>query len=56
MGEPCPVTSLFAEAKTFLPDLGAPESCLDECVRLLMGGNFSPFELGGTIDGARSAA
>lgn len=56
MGEPYPVPSSVAEAKTFLLDKGVPHNRLDECVRLLMGGNFSPFELEGILDGARSAA
>lgn len=56
MGTPYPVPSSVAEAKTFLLDLGVPHGRLDECVRLLMGGNFSPFDLEGILDEARSAA
>lgn len=56
MGTPYPTPSSVAEAKTFLLNLGVPHSRLDECVRLLMGGNFSPYELEGILKGERSAA
>ncbi|MCW8283448.1 hypothetical protein K7A42_21350 [Agrobacterium sp. InxBP2] len=56
MTTPYPVPSSVAEAKTFLLNEGVPHNRLDECVRLLMGGNLSPYDLEGILEEARSAA
>lgn len=56
MTTPYPVPSSVAEAKTFLLDKGVPNQRLDEFVRLLMGGNCSPYDLEGVLEEARSAA
>lgn len=56
MTTPYPVPASVAEAKTFLLNEGVPHNRLDECVRLLMGGNLSPYDLEGILEKARSAA
>lgn len=56
MFRPFPMPSSAAEARTILTEKGVPQSSLDECVRLLMGGNFGPYELEGVLEAARRAA
>ncbi|MBW9076929.1 hypothetical protein JNB84_03110 [Rhizobium pusense] len=53
---PFPIPSSAAEAREFLLKEGTPQHKLDECVRLMMGGNFSRFDLEGVLDQARTAA
>ncbi|NTI41591.1 hypothetical protein [Rhizobium rhizogenes] len=56
MFTPFPVPSSAAEARTILIGQGVPQSSLDDCVRLMMGGNFAPYELEGVLEAARKAA
>lgn len=56
MFKPFPVPPSAAEARNILADKGVPQDRMDECVRLMMGGNFGPFELEGVLEKARSAA
>lgn len=51
-----PIPSSAAQAKQFLIGKGVPASRMDECIRLMMGGNFSPFELEGVLEQSRNAA
>lgn len=53
---PFPIPSSAAEARELLLKEGAPQHKLDECVRLMMGGNFSRFDLEGVLEQARTAA
>lgn len=53
---PFPIPSSAAEAREFLISESVPQHKLDECVRLMMGGNFSRFDLEGVLEAARSAA
>lgn len=53
---PFPIPSSAAEAREFLISEGVPQHKLDECVRLMMGGNFSRFDLEGVLEAERSAA
>ena len=56
MFTPYPIPASSAEGRTFLLSKGLPADQLDACLRLLMGGNFSPYELEGVLTDARSAA
>lgn len=56
MFTPFPVPASAAEAKRILIDEGVPQHRLDECVRQMMGGNFSRCELEGVLEDERSAA
>lgn len=56
MFTPFPTPSSAAEAKSFLIGKEVPQHRLDECVRLLMGGNFSQCELEGVLEDERNAA
>lgn len=51
-----PVPPSSAEGKAFLMEKGIPADRLDECLPLLLGGNFSPYDLEGVLSEARSAA
>ncbi|MGO4439614.1 hypothetical protein [Rhizobium sp. RAF56] len=52
-----PIPASAAEGRALLKDKGVPTDQLDACLRLLMGGNFSPYELEGILlDVRRSAA
>lgn len=56
MFTPFPIPSSAAEAKRILISEGVPQHRLDECVREMMGGNFSRCELEGVLESERSAA
>lgn len=57
MFAPYPIPASAASARDFLAGMGVPQSSLDECARLMMGGNFSPYDLEGVLsEAARSAA
>ncbi|WP_050577698.1 YdaU family protein [Sinorhizobium meliloti] len=56
MFTPFPIPSSTAKAREFLNSKGVPSSRMDECIRLMMGGNFSRFDLEGVLSEARSAA
>lgn len=56
MFEPYPIPASIAEARSFLLSKGIPQRRLDECACLMMGGNFSDFELEGVLDQERKAA
>lgn len=56
MFTPYRIPSSAAEARTFLASEGTPPSKMDECIRLMMGGNLSRYELEGIIEAERSAA
>ncbi|WP_112602800.1 hypothetical protein ACK83U_12540 [Rhizobium sp. WW22] len=56
MFTPFPVPASAAEGRALLMDKGVPADQLDACLRLLMGGNFSPYDLEGILSDARSAA
>lgn len=56
MFTPYPIPSSAAEARTILIGMGVPQTSLDDCVRLMMGGNFAPYELEGILEAARKAA
>jgi len=45
-----------AAAREFLSSKGVPQGRLDDCVRRMMGDNFSPFDLEGVLEEARNAA
>ncbi len=51
-----PAPKSAAAAMELLVEKGVPKSRLDECVRLMMGGNLSPYDLEGIISDSRSAA
>jgi hypothetical protein len=51
-----PTPSSASEARTILIEKGVPQSSLDECVRLMMGGNFGPYELEGVLEATRKVA
>ena len=51
-----PVPKSAAAARELLADRGVPKSAMDECVRLIMSGNFSPFDLEGIVSESRNAA
>ncbi|ARM14187.1 MULTISPECIES: hypothetical protein [Rhizobium] len=56
MFRPFPIPSSSAEGKTFLITKGVPAEQIDGCLRNLLGGNFTPYDLEGVLSGARSAA
>ncbi|MGO4135148.1 hypothetical protein ACEQ6A_11370 [Rhizobium brockwellii] len=56
MFTPYPVPSSAAEGRALLTDKGVPPDQVDACLRLLMGGNFSPYELEGILSDARRVA
>jgi uncharacterized protein YdaU (DUF1376 family) len=51
-----PIPSSTAKARQFLDGKDVPQSRMDECIRLMMGGNFTPYDLEGIIKDPRSAA
>jgi uncharacterized protein YdaU (DUF1376 family) len=51
-----PAPASASEGKAFLLSKGVPHDQIDACLRLLMGENFSPFDLEGILSDARSAA
>jgi len=51
-----PKPSSAAEARKFLASEGVPQDKMDECARLMMGGNLTPYDLEGFATTARSAA
>lgn len=51
-----PQPASATEGKAFLVEKGVPADQIDNCLRLLMGGNFSPYDLEGVLSEARSAA
>lgn len=53
---PFPVPSSAAAARQFLIDQGVPHIRLDECARLMMGGNLSRYDLEGVLNDQGSAA
>lgn len=56
MFTPFPIPSSSAEGKSFLITKGVPAEQIDGCLRNLLGGNFTPYDLEGFLSGARSAA
>lgn len=56
MFTPYPIPTSSAEAKTFLLGKGVPADRIDACLRNLLGGNFTPYDLEGVLSDARSAA
>lgn len=44
-----PIPPSAADARSFLISKNVPQSQLDECVQLMMGGNFSPYDLEGVL-------
>jgi hypothetical protein len=56
MFTPFPIPTSSAEGKTFLLSKGVPADQIDACLRNLLGGNLSPFDLEGIVSDARSAA
>lgn len=50
------VPASAAAARDFLIGQGVPAPQLDECTRLMMGGNLSPYDLEEILSHARSAA
>jgi hypothetical protein len=56
MFTPFPIPASAADGKTFLTDKGVPAEKMDECLRNLLGGNFSPYDLEGVLSEIRSAA
>ncbi|MBY5579598.1 hypothetical protein [Rhizobium leguminosarum] len=56
MFTPYPIPASSAEGKTFLLSQGVPVDEIDACLRNLLGGNLSPYELEGILTNARSAA
>lgn len=56
MFTPYPRPPSAAAAREQLIGKGVPQSELDECVRLIMEDNFSPYDLEGVLARARSAA
>ncbi|MCC2612625.1 DUF1376 domain-containing protein [Neorhizobium petrolearium] len=51
-----PVPPSAAEARRILSGKGIPQARMDECVRRMMAGDFSQFDLEGVLEEARSAA
>ncbi|MGR9175650.1 DUF1376 domain-containing protein [Rhizobium leguminosarum] len=51
-----PVPSSTAKARQFLDSKNVPPSHMDECIRLVMGGNLSPYELEGILSEGKSVA
>ncbi|MGR9188816.1 hypothetical protein [Rhizobium leguminosarum] len=56
MFTPYPIPTSSAEGKTFLLSKGVPADEIDACLRNLLGGNLSPYDLEGVLTNARSAA
>ncbi|MGO8068748.1 hypothetical protein AB9E28_24870 [Rhizobium leguminosarum] len=56
MFTPFPIPKSSAEAKTFLLSKGVPADQIDACLRNLLGGNLTPYDLEGVLTDARSAA
>ncbi|XKM41249.1 hypothetical protein A4U53_010905 [Rhizobium ruizarguesonis] len=56
MFTPYPIPKSSAEAKTFLLSKGVPADQIDACLRNLLGGNLTPYDLEGVLTDARSAA
>ncbi|MEF0939611.1 hypothetical protein [Rhizobium sp. BR 362] len=56
MFTPYPIPTSSAEGKAFLLGKGVPADQIDICLRNLLGGNFSPYDLEGILTQARSAA
>lgn len=56
MFTPYPIPGSSAEGKTFLLSKGIPVDQIDTCLRNLLGGNFTPYDLEGVLTDARSAA
>ncbi|MGO8203022.1 DUF1376 domain-containing protein [Rhizobium ruizarguesonis] len=50
------VPSSAAKAREFLDSKKVPQSRMDECIRLMMGGNLSPYELEGILSEGKSVA
>jgi uncharacterized protein YdaU (DUF1376 family) len=56
MFTPFPIPGSPNEGRDFLASKGVPSSYLDECLRKMMQGDFSEYDLEGVLDKARSAA
>ena len=56
MFTPFPIPSSEAEGRAFLMSKGVPHQDLAGCLRNLLGGNFSPYDLEGVLSSARGAA
>ncbi|MDR9783837.1 hypothetical protein [Rhizobium redzepovicii] len=56
MFAPYPIPASSADGKTFLLSKGVPADQIDGCLRNLLGGNLSPYDLEGIVTDARSAA
>lgn len=56
MFTPYPIPASSAEGRTFLLSKGVPSDLIDSCLRNLIGGNLTPFDLEGIVTNARSAA
>ncbi|MFJ6328101.1 MULTISPECIES: hypothetical protein [unclassified Rhizobium] len=56
MFTPYLIPASSAEGKAFLLAKGIPADQIDGCLRNLLGGNFSPYDLEGVLAQARSAA
>ncbi|MBX5020178.1 hypothetical protein HJB68_29220 [Rhizobium lentis] len=56
MFSPFPIPKSSADGRTFLLNKGVPGGQIDACLRNLLGGNFTPYDLEGILTDARSAA
>jgi hypothetical protein len=51
-----PIPASSADGRAFLISKGVPSDQIDSCLRNLLGGNLTPFDLEGVLTNARSAA
>lgn len=55
MFEPYPVPSSPAEGRALLTNLGVSRASMDACLKMLLGGNLSPYEVEGMIENRGAA-